>query len=251
LTKRNTGKGDIMNNKNTFQSGAGVTRRQFLTAAGAATVAVAFSKFPRFAHAGTPHVLPPLPFAENALEPVISARTISFHYGKHHKAYVDNLNKLIAGIEFADMPLAKIVTATAGKPDKAGIFNNAAQDWNHSFYWQSLRPNGGGEPPTGLKQKIEDSFGSVEACRKELANAAVTQFGSGWAWLVKDGDKLKVVKTGNADNPLTSAIKPLLTIDVWEHAYYLDYQNRRADYVNAVIAKLINWEFAAGNFSKA
>jgi superoxide dismutase, Fe-Mn family len=239
-----------MNNKDSFPCNTGVTRRQFLTAAGATTFAVAFSGLPRFALAGNPFVLPKLPFTENALEPVISARTIGLHYGKHHKTYVDNLNKLIAGTEFADMPLAKIITATAGKPDKAGIFNNAAQNWNHTFYWQSLRPNGGGEPPAGLKQKIEDSFGSVDACRKELANAAITQFGSGWAWLVKDGDKLKVVKTGNADNPLTSAMKPLLTIDVWEHAYYLDYQNRRADYVNAVIAKLINWEFAAENFSK-
>jgi Fe-Mn family superoxide dismutase len=239
-----------MTNKDSFFYNTIVTRRQFLSAAGAATVAIAFSKFPHFAHAGTPHVLPPLPFAENALEPVISARTIGFHYGKHHKAYVDNLNKLIAGTEFADMPLEKIIAATAGKPDKAGIFNNAAQDWNHSFYWQSLRPNGGGEPPAALKQKIEASFGSVEAFSKELANAALTQFGSGWAWLVKDGDKLKVVKTGNADTPLTSTMKPLLTIDVWEHAYYLDYQNRRADYVNAVITKLLNWEFATENFNK-
>lgn len=239
-----------MNNKNTLQSGTNVTRRQFLTAAGAATFAVAFSNFPRFAYAGTPFVLPKLPFAENALEPVISARTISFHYGKHHRTYIDNLNKLIAGTEFADMPLEKIIAATAGKPDKVGIFNNAAQVWNHTFYWQSLRPNGGGEPPAGLKQKIEASFGSVDACRKELANAAVTQFGSGWAWLVKDGEKLKVVKTGNADTPLTSTMKPLLTIDVWEHAYYLDYQNRRADYVNAVITKLLNWEFATENFNK-
>jgi len=240
-----------MNNKDTLFCSTVVTRRQFLTAAGAATFAVAFSGLPRFAHASSPFVLPKLPFAENALEPVISARTISFHYGKHHKAYVDNLNKLIAGTEFADLPLEKIITSTAGKSDKVGIFNNAAQDWNHTFYWQSLRPNGGGEPPARLKQKIEASFGSVEAFRKELANAAVTQFGSGWAWLVKDGDKLKVMKTGNADTPLTSAMKPLLSVDVWEHAYYLDYQNRRADYVNAVIAKLLNWEFAEANFSKA
>jgi superoxide dismutase, Fe-Mn family len=239
-----------MTNKDSFFCNTSVTRRQFLTAAGTAAFTVAFSNFPRFAHAASPFVLPQLPFAENALEPVISARTISFHYGKHHKTYVDNLNKLIAGTEFSDMPLEKIIAATAGKPDKVGIFNNAAQVWNHTFYWQSLRPNGGGEPPAGLKQKIEASFGSADACRKELANAAVTQFGSGWAWLVKDGDKLKVVKTGNADTPLTSTMKPLLTIDVWEHAYYLDYQNRRADYVNAVITKLLNWEFAAENFNK-
>jgi superoxide dismutase, Fe-Mn family len=199
---------------------------------------------------GPRHVLPPLPYADNALDPVISANTISFHYGKHHKAYVDNLNKLIEGTEFADSPLEKIVTETAGKPDKAAIFNNAAQTWNHTFYWKSLTPKGGGEPPAALKQAIEASFATLDACKKELATAATTQFGSGWAWLVLDGGKLKVVKTGNADSPLTKGMKPLLTIDVWEHAYYLDYQNRRADYVSAVLDKLINWRFAADNLKK-
>lgn len=193
------------------------------------------------------HVLSPLPYAENALDPVISANTISFHYGKHHKGYVDNLNKMVVGTEFAGLPLEKIITATAGKADKAAIFNNASQAWNHAFYWKSLTPNGGGEVPVALKIKIEASFGAVDACKKELATAATTQFGSGWAWLVPDGDKLKVVKTSNADSPLTKGMKPLLTIDVWEHAYYLDYQNRRADYVNAVLDKLINWSFAANN----
>ncbi len=193
------------------------------------------------------HDLPFLPYAENALEPVISAKTIGFHYGKHHKGYVDNLNKLIAGTEFADLPLEKIITQTAGKADKTAIFNNAAQTWNHTFYWRSLMPKGGGEPPAGLKQKIEASFGALDACKKELATAAMAQFGSGWVWLVLDGGKLKVVKTGNADVPMITGIKPLLTIDVWEHAYYLDYQNRRADYVSAVLDKLINWNFAAEN----
>ncbi len=140
-----------------------------------------------------------------------------------------------------------IITETAGKADKSAIFNNAAQDWNHTFYWRSLKPNGGGEPPAVLMQKIEASFGKLDACKKELAAAATTQFGSGWAWLVLAGDKLKVVKTGNADVPLTTGMKPLLTIDVWEHAYYLDYQNRRADYIEAVLDKLINWGFAAEN----
>jgi Fe-Mn family superoxide dismutase len=193
------------------------------------------------------YALPLLPYAQNALEPVISANTISFHYGKHHKGYIDNLNKLVAGTEFAGLPLEKIITETAGKADKAAIFNNASQAWNHAFYWNSLSPKGGGEPPAALKIKIEASFGTVDACKKELAIAATTQFGSGWAWLVLDGDKLKVVKTGNADSPLTKGMKPLLTIDVWEHAYYLDYQNRRVDYVNAVLDKLINWGFAADN----
>lgn len=194
-----------------------------------------------------PHILPPLPYPDNALDPVISANTLSFHYGKHHKAYVDNLNKLITGTELADLSLEEVIAATAGKADKVGIFNNAAQVWNHTFYWNSLSPKGGGEPPAVLKQKIEASFGSVDACRKELATAATTQFGSGWAWLVRNGDNLQVIKTGNADLPLTSGSTPLLAIDVWEHAYYLDYQNRRPDYVNAVLDKLINWNFAADN----
>ncbi|OGS27449.1 MAG: superoxide dismutase [Elusimicrobia bacterium RIFOXYB2_FULL_48_7] len=195
----------------------------------------------------TLHLLAPLPYEDNALDPVISAKTISFHYGKHHKGYVENLNKLSAGTEFAKMTLEKIITATAGKADNVAIFNNAAQTWNHTFYWCSLKPNGGGEPPAALKKKIEADFGTLEACKKELAAAATTQFGSGWAWLVLDSGKLKVVKTGNADSPLTKGMKPLLNIDVWEHAYYLDYQNRRADYVTAVLDKLINWDFAAEN----
>ena len=193
------------------------------------------------------HTIPALPYADNALAPVISANTIGFHYGKHHKGYVDNLNKLIAGTEFEDLPLEKIITRTAGKTDKVAIFNNAAQAWNHTFYWRSLKPKGGGELPEALKQKIDVSFGTMDACRKELAAAAIAQFGSGWVWLVIDGDKLKVIRTGNADVPMTTGLKPLLTIDVWEHAYYLDYQNRRTDYVNAVLDKLINWEFAAEN----
>ncbi len=193
------------------------------------------------------HVLPPLPYAENALEPVISAKTTSFHYGKHHKGYVDNLNKLVAGTEYAGLSLEKIIASAAGRPESSAIFNNAAQVWNHTFYWKSMTAKGGGEPPIALKKRIVASFGSVEACTKELASAAVTQFGSGWVWLVLQGDSLKVVKTANADNPLNTGMKPLLTIDVWEHAYYLDYQNRRADYVNAVLEKLINWEFAMRN----
>jgi Fe-Mn family superoxide dismutase len=193
------------------------------------------------------HVLPALPYADNALDPVISANTIGFHYGKHHKGYVDNLNKLIEGTEFQGLSLEQIITETAGKVDKTAIFNNAAQTWNHTFYWQSLKPKGGGEPPAALKQTIEASFDTLDACKKELVAAATTQFGSGWAWLVLDDGKLKVVKTGNADSPLVKGMKPLLTIDVWEHAYYLDYQNRRVDYVNAVLDKLINWNFAAEN----
>jgi Fe-Mn family superoxide dismutase len=194
------------------------------------------------------HVLPALPFADDALAPVISTNTLGFHYGKHHRTYLDNLNKLVAGTELADLSLEAVIKAVAGKADKVGVFNNAAQTWNHTFYWQSLRPNGGGEPPAALKQRLEAAFGGFDKFKQELANAALTQFGSGWAWLVRDGDALKIVKTGNADTPLVSGVKPLLTIDVWEHAYYLDYQNRRADYANAVIDKLLNWEFALQNW---
>ncbi len=193
------------------------------------------------------NVLSPLPFAENALEPVISANTLSFHYGKHHRTYVDNLNKLISGTDYSEMKLEEIITGTVGRVERAAIFNNAAQVWNHTFYWNSLKANGGGEPPAALKKLIDDSFSSLDALKKEFAGAAVAQFGSGWAWLVLDNGKLKVVKTANADNPLTADLKPLLTIDVWEHAYYLDYQNRRADYAAAVLDKLINWEFAVQN----
>ena len=193
------------------------------------------------------HVLPALPFADNALDPVISANTLSFHYGKHHKTYVDNLNKLVTGTELADLSLEQVIAASSGRADKVGIFNNAAQIWNHTFYWNSLTPKGGGEPPAALKQKIEADFGTVEACKQELVAAATTQFGSGWAWLVQDGGKLKVVKTANANVPSTEGMKPLLVIDVWEHAYYLDYQNRRVDYVNATIDQLINWGFAEKN----
>jgi Fe-Mn family superoxide dismutase len=185
-----------------------------------------------------PIALPPLPWADDALEPFISKNTIGFHYGKHHKGYVDTLNKLIAGTELANLPLEKVIAETAGKPDKVAIFNNASQAWNHNFYWRSLRPRGGGEPPAELKQKIEASFGNVAACKKELATAATARFGSGWAWLVLDAGKLKVISTGNADSPKTKGMTPLLTIDVWEHAYYLDYQNRRPDHVKAVLDKL-------------
>ncbi|MHB8150412.1 MAG: superoxide dismutase [Desulfobulbia bacterium] len=205
--------------------------------------------FPRTVQAASPHVLPPLPYAENALEPIITANTIGFHYGRHHKGYVDNLNKLVAGTKYADLSLEQIITNTAGRPEKTAIFNNAAQVWNHTFYWKSMRSKGGGEPPAALKKKMEASFGSVDACKKELASAAVSQFGSGWAWLVLDGDKLKAIKTANAETPLAIGLKPLLAVDVWEHAYYLDYQNRRADYVSAVLDKLINWEFALQNAS--
>ncbi len=226
-------------------------RRQFLTTLLVGSSVLAFGGLlgsrPARAADG-PFKLPPLPYAENALEPVISARTIGFHYGKHHQGYVNNLNKLVTGTPLADQPLEAVVKATAN-PDQTVIFNNAAQVWNHTFYWNSLKPKGGGKPTGALAEMIDKSFGGFEQFKAEFAKAATSQFGSGWAWLVKDGDKLAVVKTGNADNPLVHGQKPLLTVDVWEHAYYLDSQNRRADYVTAVLDDLINWDFAAQNLA--
>ena len=215
--------------------------------AAAATLAVGA---PWIVSAQTPAiVLPKLPYAENALEPVVSAQTIGFHYGKHHKAYVDNLNNLIKGTDLESAPLETIVLNTAGKPDKTAIFNNAAQTWNHTFYWNSMKPSGGGKPGAKMAQMIDASFGGWDNFRKELATTTIGQFGSGWGWLVMDGGKLKVVRTGNADVPMTAGMKPLLTIDVWEHAYYLDHQNKRADYVNGVTDKLLNWDFAERNLA--
>lgn len=241
-----------MHKRNGLNRSGLLERRGFLMASAGVAVSFAMGRFSEpAAAAAITHTLPPLGYDESALDPVISAKTLSFHYGKHHKGYVDNLNKLIVGTKYAELPLDQIITQTAGKADDAKIFNNAAQTWNHTFYWNSLKPNGGGQPPAELTKLIDASFGSVDALKKELSSAAVSQFASGWAWLVLDGKTLKVTKTGNADNPLTKkGMKPLLTLDVWEHAYYLDYQNRRADYVNAVIDKLINWEFALQNASK-
>ena len=189
-----------------------------------------------------------LPYADNALAPVITPNTIGFHYGKHHKTYVDNLNNLVKGTDLEGKSLEEVVLATAGKADKAPLFNNAAQIWNHDFYWKSMKPNGGGAPTGKVADRINESFGSFEEFKKQLSATTVSQFGSGWGWLVADSaGKLKVVKTGNAEVPMTQGLKPLLTIDVWEHAYYLDFQNRRPDYVAAVLDKLIDWGFAEAN----
>jgi Fe-Mn family superoxide dismutase len=195
--------------------------------------------------------LPELPFAQDALAPVISAQTLSFHYGKHHQTYVNTLNKLTAGTPLAGKPLEDVIRAAAGQAAQAAIFNNAAQIWNHTFYWRSLSPTGGGEPPAALAEALKQSFGSLDACKAALTDAALTQFGSGWAWLVADKGQIKAVKTPNAETPLTQGVTPLVTIDVWEHAYYLDWQNRRADYVKAVIEQRLNWAFAAENFKRA
>jgi Fe-Mn family superoxide dismutase len=191
--------------------------------------------------------LPLLPYGKDALTPFISANTLEFHYGKHHQAYVDNLNKLIAGTDLAEKSLENIIKIAAGDTAKAGIFNNAAQVWNHSFYWQCLKKAGGGAPTGAIASKINATWGNYDKFSEELKNAGVTQFGSGWAWLVLDGKDLKITKTANADTPIAHGQKALLTIDVWEHAYYLDYQNRRSDYLAAVIKNLINWDFVNAN----
>ncbi len=188
------------------------------------------------------HKLPELPYAKSALAPHISAETLEYHYGKHHAAYVANLNKLIAGTEFAELSLENIIKKASG-----GIFNNAAQVWNHSFYWNCLSPNGGGEPSGALADALGKNFGSFAAFKEKMTSAAVTQFGSGWAWLVKNPDgSLAVEQTSNAGTPLKDGKKPLLTVDVWEHAYYVDYRNARPAYVEA-FWKLVNWDFASQN----
>ena len=194
--------------------------------------------------------LAPLPYADDALAQTISAKTISFHYGKHHAGYVKTLNGLVAGTKYEGLSLEEIVAASRDAGDTA-IFNNAAQTWNHDFYWRSLAPAGkGGEPSAELLAAINASFGSLDACKAALADVAVKRFGSGWAWLLKKDGKLVVESTSNADTPCGKAdVKPLLVIDVWEHAYYLDWQNARAAYVKAVVDGHLNWSFASSNFA--
>ncbi|WP_448383528.1 superoxide dismutase [Desulfosoma sp.] len=195
--------------------------------------------------------VPPLPYAENALEPHLSAKTLSFHYGKHHMGYAAKLKELVQGTPFAAMSLEEIIKATADKADHKAVFNNAAQVWNHTFYWRCMRPGGGGEPDVALTQRLIKDFGSPQAFVEQFRAAAMGVFGSGWAWLVDVAGVLKIVQTSNADTPIAHGQKPLLTIDVWEHAYYLDYQNRRADYVQAFMTYCIDWSFVAKNLGVA
>ncbi|MHB8111428.1 MAG: superoxide dismutase [Syntrophorhabdaceae bacterium] len=185
----------------------------------------------------------PLPYAQSALEPYISARTISFHYGKHHQGYADTLNRLITGTRFADKTLETVILESARGNENIEIFNNAAQIWNHNFFWACMKKNGGGKPTGPLLVMIEQSFGSFDQFTKEFKKAATSRFGSGYAWLVQDGNTLKIISTPNADTPMIHGLNPLLTCDIWEHAYYLDYQNRRADFVQAFLNHLVNWEF--------
>lgn len=191
--------------------------------------------------------LPSLPYEQDALEPHISARTLSFHHGKHHNAYVSNLNKLIEGSDLAGETLENIIKATVNDASKAGVFNNAAQVWNHTFYWHSMKPNGGGAPTGVIAEKITSDFGSYDNFISEFKAAGLTQFGSGWAWLVLKDNKLEIMKTANADTPLAHGIQALMTVDVWEHAYYLDYQNDRGGYIDTFFNQLVNWDFVNEN----
>lgn len=194
----------------------------------------------------------PLPFDKNALEPYgMKAETFEYHYGKHHKAYVDNLNKLTEGTELADKSLEEVIKTSFKDSSKAGIFNNAAQVWNHTFFWNSLKPAGGGAPTGEVAAKIDKDFGSFDKFKEEFSNAATTQFGSGWSWLIDDGGTLKVIKTPNAENPLAHGQKALLTLDVWEHAYYIDYKNARPAFIKNFLEQLVNWDFVAENLAKA
>lgn len=198
-----------------------------------------------------PFELPALPYAKDALAPHISANTLEFHYGKHHQTYVTNLNNLTKDTPLASKSLEDVIQAVAGDAAKVGVFNNAAQVWNHTFYWNCMKPAGGGKPTGDVAAAIEKGFGSFEKFAEEFKNACVTQFGSGWGWLVSEGGTLKISKTPNADLPMVHGQTALLTCDVWEHAYYLDYQNRRPDYVQTFLDSLVNWDFVAANLAKA
>ncbi len=196
-----------------------------------------------------PFELPPLPYPDTALEPYYSAKTFSFHHGKHHKAYVDNLNKLLPGSAYEGLALEDIIRATAGDASKAGFFNNAAQVWNHTFFWHCMTPGGGGRPAGELAARLDATFGSYEKFAEQFKAAAVGRFGSGWGWLALDGGELKITSTPNAETPLAQGKVALLTVDVWEHAYYLDYQNRRPDFVQTFLDHLVNWDFVARNLA--
>ncbi len=198
-----------------------------------------------------PFQLPKLPYSDTALVPHISANTMAFHYGKHHQAYVDKLNGFITGTDLADLQLEELIKKVGSDPSKVGIFNNAAQVFNHTFYWNSMKPQGGGVPSGKLADQINTTFNGFESFKKQFAEQAVAQFGSGWVWLGVKNNELQIIKTANAHTPITDGITPLITIDVWEHAYYLDYQNKRPSYVDVFLSHLVNWDFAEVNFSES
>lgn len=190
-----------------------------------------------------------LPYEADALEPYIGATTLGFHHGKHHQTYVTNTNNLIKGTDLENASLEAIIAASANNAEKVGLFNNAAQVWNHTFYWSCMKKGGGGAPTGAIAAKINEDFGSYDAFAEAFKNAGLTQFGSGWAWLVLEAGKLKITKTPNADTPMAHGQKAILTVDVWEHAYYLDYQNKRADYIDTFLKHLVNWDFANANLA--
>jgi len=234
-----------------------ITRREFMKLA-LGSIALVSTSSAAHALKSTTHIneakmaftLPPLPFAKDALAPHISAQTFDFHHGKHHNAYVTKLNELIAGTEFEKASLEDIILKSAKDESKKPLFNNAAQHWNHSFFWECLKPNGGGKPTGELAKAIDRDLGGYDKFAADFKAAAIAQFGSGWAWLASDKDgKLEILKTSNAELPLTQGKRALLTVDVWEHAYYLDYQNRRPDFVQTFLDKLLNWDFANANYA--
>lgn len=242
-------------------SGAKMDRRSFVqaTICGGALLAGAMMGLPGCGKSSKPELAgglasasepPPLPYGEGALAPYISMETVRTHYQKHHAGYVAKTAQLVKGTLFENHSLLRVMRETVYTPDRAALFNNAAQAWNHEFYWSSMRP-GGGEPDAAMMEKIKRDFGSLDNFKKEFTEAAMNQFGSGWAWLALENGRMTVLKTGNAANPVIEGKTPLLTIDVWEHAYYVDYRNRRADYVKAVIDNLLNWDFAAVNLARA
>ncbi|WP_084448538.1 superoxide dismutase [Desulfovibrio inopinatus] len=236
---------------NHSEESLGVSRRQFMGMA--ATAGVALTAFaaglPRSVLAADAFTAPALPYAENALEPYISARTVSFHYGKHTMAYFKKTNAMLANSPKAGSSLEEVFKDAAKDAAAQNLFNNAAQAWNHVFYWQGMKPGGGGPATGDVAKMIKASFGNYDSFKKAFAEAGATQFGSGWAWLVLEGEELRVVKTPNAMNPMVAGAKPLLTMDVWEHAYYLDYQNRRGDYISAFLDHLVNWDFVNANLA--
>jgi Fe-Mn family superoxide dismutase len=233
-------------------AGSALILAQRAHAASAATTAAATAAPATLSpsHFDGPFQLAPLPYKEDALAPHISANTISFHYGKHHAGYVEKLNKGISSsAKYDNKSLEDVIQISSQHADDVGVFNNAAQAWNHAFYWKSMKPGGGGEPTGKLADAIKEGCGNFAAFKNQFGEASNTLFGSGWCWLVSEGGKLRIVRTSNADTPITKGQKPLLVLDVWEHAYYLDVQNKRADYVSAFLEKLVNWDFAAQNFA--
>ena len=234
-------------NKNTYSA---VTTTCIFIAVFGMTLASPGSAFCAAEESAPAYKPVPLPYAENALEPVISEKTVGFHYGKHHKGYADKLSDLAKGTPLANKKVEELIAISAGQADKIALFNNAAQLWNHDFFWASMKPKGGGLPSGKIADMIKESFGSFDEFKKQFIDTAVSQFGSGWVWLVQDGKGLKILKTSNADTPVTHGVKPLICIDVWEHAYYLDYQNRRKDFAADFLDKLVNWDFATTQLSE-